>query len=108
MVQGNKEADIVQLGLMEEEDSQVYLAARRLADTRPEVISFNIVHLTLVTLLLLQTLYLEWRNRSSVTLHTIATMNHPGPGANTVRFLPDGRLGTGGADGNVLVWNCGR
>ena len=42
MVQGNKEADIVQLGLMEEEDSQVYLAARRLADTRPEVISFNI------------------------------------------------------------------
>ena len=44
MVQGNKEADIVQLGLMEEEDSQVYLAARRLADTRPEVISFNIVH----------------------------------------------------------------
>ena len=108
-MQGNKEADIVQLGLMEEEDSQVYLAARRLADTRPEVISFNIVHLTLVThLLLLQTLYLEWRNRSSVTLHTIATMNHPGPGANTVRFLPDGRLGTGGADGNVLVWNCGR
>ena len=53
-------------------------------------------------------MYLEWRNRSSVTLHTIATMNHPGPGANTVRFLPDGRLGTGGADGNVLVWNCGR
>ena len=42
MVQGNKEADIVQLGLMEEEDSQVYLAARRLADTRPEVISCNI------------------------------------------------------------------
>ena len=51
-MQGNKEADIVQLGLMEEEDSQVYLAARRLADTRPEVISFNIVHLTLVTHLL--------------------------------------------------------
>ena len=41
MVQGNKEADIVQLGLMEEEDSQVYLAARRLADTRPEVISYS-------------------------------------------------------------------
>ena len=41
-MQGNKEADIVQLGLMEEEDSQVYLAARRLADTRPEVISCNI------------------------------------------------------------------
>ena len=52
MVQGNKEADIVQLGLMEEEDSQVYLAARRLADTRPEVISFNIVHLTLFYLLI--------------------------------------------------------
>ena len=46
-MQGNKEADIVQLGLMEEEDSQVYLAARRLADTRPEVLSLNIVHLTL-------------------------------------------------------------
>ena len=42
MVQGNKEADIVQLGLMEEEDSQVYMAARRLADTRPEVTSCNI------------------------------------------------------------------
>ena len=53
MVQGNKEADIVQLGLMEEEDSQVYLAARRLADTRPEVISCNIVHLILINYLLL-------------------------------------------------------
>ena len=59
-VYGNKDADIVQLGLMELDTSHVYIAARDLADKRPE------------------TLYLEWVNRSNITSHNIATLNHPG------------------------------
>ena len=88
-MQGNNDTDIVQLGLMEEQESHVYLAAQRMADMRPE------------------TLYLEWRNRSSVSSHNIATMNHPGSGAKVVKFLMDERLVTGGGDGNIYVWNVG-
>ena len=85
-VWANKEADVVQLGLREVESSEVYLAAKRLADERPE------------------TLYLEWRNRSSVTSNNVATMNHPGS-PQVVKFLPEGRLVTGTSDGNISVWN---
>ena len=85
----NNDTDIVQLGLMEEQESHVYLAAQRMADMRPE------------------TLYLEWRNRSSISSHNIATMDHPGSEARVVKFLMDERLVTGGADGNIYVWNVG-
>ena len=85
-VWSNKEADVVQLGLREVEDSEVYLAAKRLADERPE------------------TLYLEWRNRSRFTSNNVATMNHPGS-PNVVKFLPEGRLVTGSSDGNICVWS---
>ena len=85
-VSSNKDADIIQLALREVESSEVYMAAKRLADQRPE------------------TLYLEWKNRSNVQSQNIATIMHPGQ-PRVVRFLPDTRLITGSSEGLIYVWN---
>eukprot|EP00090_Calanus_glacialis_P007925 TRINITY_DN16316_c0_g1_i1.p1 TRINITY_DN16316_c0_g1~~TRINITY_DN16316_c0_g1_i1.p1 ORF type:complete len:931 (+),score=202.36 TRINITY_DN16316_c0_g1_i1:124-2793(+) len=85
-VSANKDADIIQLALREVESSEVYMAAKRLADQRPE------------------TLYLDWKNRSNVQSQNIATILHPG-GPRVVKFLPDTRLVTGSTEGLIYVWN---
>jgi WD40 repeat protein len=78
--------DIVQLGLGEPASSAVYLAARRLANQRPEF------------------LYLEWRNRSNIHSQNIATILHPGV-PTAIRFLPDSRVVTSSQEGVIKVWN---
>ena len=85
-VSANKDADIIQLALREIENSEVYMAAKRLADQRPE------------------TLYLNWKNRSNVQSQNVATILHPG-GPRVVKFLPDTRLVTGTSEGLLSVWN---
>jgi len=88
-VSSRTDADIIQLALREMDSSAVYVAARRLADQRPE------------------TLYLEWSNRSSVQSQNVATILHPHPGLpHTLKFLPEAsRVVTGSSEGVIKVWD---